>query len=85
MKKVEELVSPSVNRRSFLKTGVLAGGAATVGAVLAGSAKKAYGQSSSLTEGDIAILRFLAAAELIESDLWTAVCGIGRAYLWTTH
>ena len=70
MKKVKEVVSPSVNRRSFLKTGVLAGGAATVGAVLAGSAKKAYGQSRSLTEGDIAILRFLAAAEIIE-----AICG----------
>ena len=34
MNKVEERVSPSVNRRSFLKTGMLAGGAATVGAVL---------------------------------------------------
>ncbi len=77
MKNVEELVSPSVNRRSFLKTGMLAGGAATVGAVLAGSGKKAYGQSSSLTEGDIAILRFLAAAELIESDLWTQYAELG--------
>jgi hypothetical protein len=77
VKKVDELVSPSVNRRSFLKTGMLAGGAATVGAVLAGSAKKAYGQSSSLTEGDIAILRFLAAAELIESDLWQQYAELG--------
>jgi hypothetical protein len=28
-------------------------------------------QTGSLNSGDIAILRFLAAAELIEADLWT--------------
>jgi len=36
------------------------------------------GQSSaSLNAGDVAILRFLAAAELIESDLWTQYAELG--------
>ena len=33
--------------------------------------------SGSLNKGDIAILRFLAAAELIESDLWTQYAELG--------
>ena len=44
MKKIESRVNPSVNRRSFLKTGMLAGGAATVGAVLAGGPKPAFAE-----------------------------------------
>src|SRR6202522_3581328 len=66
------------NRRSFLKKGALAG-AATVGAGLLGAGKAAFGRSSSssLNKGDIAILRFLAAAELIESDLWIQYAELG--------
>src|ERR1700689_2740408 len=66
------------NRRSFLKKSALAG-AATVGAGLFGAGKVAFGQSSSssLSAGDVAILRFLAAAELIESDLWTQYAELG--------
>jgi hypothetical protein len=69
----------SVNRRSLLKSGLLAGGAAVVGAGLSGSSFRAYGQSSggALNKGDIAILRFLAAAELLESDLWTQYAELG--------
>jgi hypothetical protein len=48
----------------------LLGGTATVGAGLLAS-NAASGQSLiPPTQGDIAILRFLAAAELIETDLW---------------
>ncbi len=75
--KKESTVNRSVNRRSFLKTGMLAGSAATVGAALVGSPKRAFAESSSLTAGDIAILRFLAAAELIESDLWVQYAELG--------
>jgi len=66
------------NRRSFLKKGALAG-AATVGAGLLGAGKVAFGQgsSNSLNKGDVAILRFLAAAELIESDLWIQYAELG--------
>jgi hypothetical protein len=55
-------------RRSFLKGVGLAGAAAIPGSAL--FATEATARSSSLTNGDVAILRFLAAAELIESDLW---------------
>jgi hypothetical protein len=62
------------NRRSFLR-GSLATGAATVGAGILGSRLSAFGDqkeegSGRLDKGDAAILRFLAAAEIIESDLW---------------
>jgi hypothetical protein len=57
-----------VGRRSFLKGVGLAGAAALPGSALFTS--EAMARSSALTGGDIAILRFLAAAELIEFDLW---------------
>jgi hypothetical protein len=77
VKTSESIVSRPVNRRSFLKNGVLAGSAAAVGAGLIGSSKPAFGQSSRLKEGDIAILRFLALAELLESDLWIQYAELG--------
>src|SRR5215831_4964191 len=60
------------NRRSFLKNTVVAGAAATAGAALLGKSVPAFAQprSGSLTKGDAAILRFVAAAEIIESDIW---------------
>jgi hypothetical protein len=55
-------------RRSFLKGLGVAGAVALPGsALLAGTAQA---RAARLTEGDVAILRFLAAAELIEADLW---------------
>ena len=63
------------DRRSFMKSGLLAGGAATVGVGLLANGTSARAQEwdedARLDAGDIAILRFLAAAEIIESDLWT--------------
>ena len=57
------------SRRSFLAQGA-AIGAGTVGAGwLLTDASPAFA-SGGLTKGDAAILRFLAAAELIETDLW---------------
>jgi len=61
----------SVGRRSFLK-GVGAVGAAGV-LLPVGLARAQEGpeeNSGSLTKGDAAILRFLAAFETLESDLW---------------
>jgi hypothetical protein len=63
-------------RRSFLRN--LGVGAALLapGAALLGSAGKAWAASGNqkpektLSKGDIAILQLLAAAELIEADLW---------------
>jgi hypothetical protein len=63
-------------RRSFLKG--LAVTSAVVGAgLLSGKKAVAQSQNSGLTKGDVAILRFLAAAELIESDLWTQYRELG--------
>jgi hypothetical protein len=78
MDKMKGFMNRTVNRRSLLQKGVMAG-AATVGAGLLGAGKAAFGQSSSgsLNKGDAAILRFLAAAELIESDLWIQYAELG--------
>ena len=71
MKELSISTMRSVNRRSLLKGGLLAGGAATLGAGLMSNGAPAFAQGSErLNSGDVAILRFLAAAELLESDLW---------------
>src|SRR4051795_9668997 len=57
-----------VGRRSFLKGVGLAGAAALPGAGL--FTGEAFARSRKISRGDVAILRFLAAAELIETDLW---------------
>jgi hypothetical protein len=57
-----------VGRRSFLKGVGAAGAAALPGSAL--FASEAMARSRALPKGDVAILRFLAAAELIEFDLW---------------
>src|SRR5258705_6015057 len=70
-KNVEERVKPLksfLSRRSFLGKS-LAVGAGTIGAGLLANAPTARA-SGGLTRGDADILRFLAAAELIEPDLW---------------
>jgi hypothetical protein len=65
----------ALGRRSFLKGVGLAGAAALPGSALFTDA--AFARSSRLTKGDVAILRFLAAAELIESDLWLQYAELG--------
>ncbi len=63
------------NRRSFLKKGMVAG-AVTMGAGLLVGSSSALARddknekNGGLTKGDAAILRFLATAEILESDLW---------------
>jgi hypothetical protein len=58
-------------RRSFLKGLGIAGAALSAGTILASQANAGDdNHSGSLTRGDAAILRFLAAAEIIETDLW---------------
>ena len=78
-KQLTEILERTANRRAFLKNSMVAGAVATVGAGILGSGLPAFAQSSSttITKGDIAILRFLAAAELIESDLWTQYAELG--------
>jgi hypothetical protein len=62
----------ATSRRSFLRGGLALGSAGAIGAGLLANGLPAFAaeKSSYLTSGDIAILRFLAAAEIIETDLW---------------
>jgi len=77
------------NRRSFLQASLATGGA-IAGATVLGAPKlfaqtspstlaqtSPFASSERLTTGDVAILKFLAAAELIESDLWTQYAELG--------
>src|SRR5258707_11676987 len=66
------------SRRSFIKGG-LGAGAATLGAGILGNGALAKGNDGKgkLSKGDAAILRFLAAAEIIESDLWVQYNELG--------
>lgn len=81
MKDTQNILERPVDRRSFIKKGAMAAGAATVGAGLLSHGLSALAQEStpttSLNQGDIAILQFLAAAELIESDLWQQYAELG--------
>src|SRR5229473_5308552 len=77
---MEHNVQPSkasTSRRSFLRRGLAVGGAGAIGAGLfsAGSLYTNFAQaqaaaSSAVTKGDVAILQFLAAIEILETDLW---------------
>jgi ferritin-like protein len=62
-----------IGRRSFLQS-VGAAGAATM---LFGTASAFADGSDRPTRGDVAILRFLAAAEIIETDLWQQYSELG--------
>ncbi|HEX3821884.1 MAG TPA: ferritin-like domain-containing protein [Candidatus Sulfotelmatobacter sp.] len=65
------IAKKSAGRRSFLKTGLATGVAGAGAAVLANT--KLFSQTSStgsITKGDAALLRFAAAAEILEADFW---------------
>jgi hypothetical protein len=60
------------SRRAFLRTGLALGAGAIGAGLLTNGAPAAVAAESgdALTKGDVAILRFLAALEIIEADLW---------------
>ena len=61
----------AVQRRSFLQGMGVAGATLAAGGLLSLRASaEDRDNSGSLTKGDAAILRFLAAAEILETDLW---------------
>jgi hypothetical protein len=66
-------------RRSFLKNVGLGAALLVPGAALLGGSGKAFAANGNqkLTRGDVAILQLLAAAELIEADLWQQYSELG--------
>ena len=83
MKDLLKRVKSSINRRSFLKNGLTAAGAATMGVGLLAHSSSVLGQegpeerSGNLTPGDAAMLRFAAAAEILETDFWVQYNELG--------
>jgi hypothetical protein len=67
----ESQPKPAVPRRSFIKGMGVAGVALSAGSLLPAALNAQAGSAAAvLTKGDAAILRFLAAAEILETDLW---------------
>src|SRR6266404_5783979 len=72
----EKIMEPSTSRRSLLKGLAVGAGAGTIGAellnagLLNNTLAHAQGTGAALTRGDVAILRLLAAVEIIETDFW---------------
>src|SRR5258708_35626977 len=74
----------SLSQHNFMTSGMVALSVASAGAMLSRVAGTEYGRTldygaGELTKRDIAILRFLAAMELIESDLWQQYEELGGA------
>ena len=72
---MKDLIKKPSDRRSFVKNSIAAAGAVTVGAAFLGHERLVFAEekeekSGRLNKGDAAILRFLAAAEILETDLW---------------
>jgi hypothetical protein len=64
-----------IKRRSFLKGLGVTGAALSAGALLATESEAQ--SSASLAKGDVDILRFLSAAEILETDLWLQYTELG--------
>lgn len=72
----------AINRRSFVKNGLTAAGVATVGSGLLVNGTSALAEGSEthsgrLSSGDAALLRFAAAAEILETDFWVQYNELG--------
>src|SRR5258705_2977459 len=80
MKKSENSMKRPTNRRAFLTNGMVAAGAATIGASLLPGTSTAFsgdGDSAPITKGDIAILTFLSALEQVEAELCIQYAELG--------
>jgi len=70
----ESPVQRAFERRSFLQGLGVVGATLSAGALLTGESEA---EDSSITRGDAAILRFAAAAEILETDLWQQYAELG--------
>jgi hypothetical protein len=77
------ILKGEIDRRSFVKNGLTATGLATAGVGFLANSASAFAEaeerSGHLDRGDAALLRFAAAAEILETDFWVQyneLCGI---------
>src|SRR3954463_4771537 len=83
MKDTLKDVHNAVDRRSFLKKGVTTAGAAAMGTALLSRKPLAFADEGPeehggrSTKGDAALLRFAAAAEILETDFWVQYNELG--------
>ncbi|MEO6970661.1 MAG: hypothetical protein ABI217_07185 [Chthoniobacterales bacterium] len=68
---------PLLPRRTFLRRLGLGAVALGPGVALVSSASKAFAGKGGITKGDAALLRFAAAAEILETDLWVQYNELG--------
>ena len=73
----------AINRRSFVKNGLSAAGLATASVGFLANSASGFAEeeerSGRLDRGDAALIRFAAAAEILETDFWVQyneLCGI---------
>jgi hypothetical protein len=83
MKDAKGAIRTRRSRRAFLRDGIGVAGAVSMGGVL-GSGLPAFAKeqgreekSGHLTKGDAAMLRFAAAAEILETDFWVQYNELG--------
>ena len=70
-------MSKSINRRSFVRGGLTIAGATTMGAGLLTHSSPLLAQGDPISAGDAALLRFAAAAEILETDFWVQYNELG--------
>ena len=75
MKDLIDNLPVPLNRRSFVKKTLATAGTTAAGAALLAGSKSAFAKEMEdspghLTKGDAALLRFAAAAEILETDFW---------------
>ncbi len=77
--KVGDLSPRTLPRRSFLRRLGLGAAALVPGTALLNATSKAFGDEdeNGITEGDAALLRFAAAAEILETDFWVQYNELG--------
>src|SRR5437016_3160209 len=68
--RAQAALAPTTDRRAFLLRSLAVGAAGTGVLAVPAAAKAARSVEPALVSGDVAILRFLAALEIIEADLW---------------
>jgi hypothetical protein len=83
MKDVWSSMKTAIDRRSFVKNGLTAATIATTGVGLLANSSAVLAEqgpeehSGRLTRGDAALLRFAAAAEILETDFWVQYNELG--------